>query len=134
MKDPVPVQAALHAAGLDGARIVWRDEQHFDASGQAWAAVSVPALGDVPLWMRLPATAQGWCGPAGEAVRVLVQPPEPEVLAEGRAFAESLLAQGQVLGAPAVAPAGPRRGPRAPSHELFTDAQGRRCLRRRGFD
>lgn len=122
--------AALTSAGMEEARLQARADGHFDATGQIWVALQLKALGDEPLWLRLPTTARA-TAKAGP-VDVHIDAPGAEVLEEGRTFAESLLAHGQVLMPDVPAPV--RRGPRPPSHELVRDAAGRLCLRRRGFD
>jgi len=104
--------AARRLVALDPGRAELRD-----------VYVAVPVSGAVEL------------GADGAIARVALAEPDAEAQREARAFARDLVESGCVRGlAPAAArgPAG-SHPPARPTHELCTDAQGRRVIRRIGF-
>jgi len=120
---PVEVLARVPADGgerceIAAQRLVAVDP---DAPGLRDLYVAVPVSG----WVELRAD--------GGVARAALAEPEAEAVREARAFARGLVETGSVRGleaATARAPAGPRG---RPTHEVETDAQGRRVIRRIGF-
>jgi hypothetical protein len=85
------------------------------------------------IFVAVPVNGSVEVGDDGALARASLAPPGADAVREARAFAEGLLAQGAVRGAD-TAPRTPR-GPRGrPTHELRTDASGRRVIHRIGFD
>jgi hypothetical protein len=115
----------LAEPGVEDARVEPGEGDALRASGIGRVPVLVPELGAAPLWMQLPLQTLATADATGEP-RVVLEPPETEVLAEGLANVRSLLVRGEL-----ALPGQPAR-PRA-THEIAVDEQGRRCLRRRGF-
>lgn len=120
---PVTVlsEAPGHAGGttyqVAASRLVDIDE-----SDPALAGVSIP----------VPVTAAVEVDGKGSLVGVSVPDADPSADREARAFTRNLIANGSVKG---IARGGPvRRGPptRA-THEVTTDEEGRRIIRRTGF-
>jgi hypothetical protein len=89
-----------------------------EAPGLLGVCIAVPVSGSVELYRD------------GALGRVALAEPDAEALREARSFAKGLIEGGLVRGlGPAAAPARRAR----PTHELQTDAQGRRVIRRIGF-
>lgn len=93
-----------------------------DDDDPALAGVSIP----------VPVTAAVEVDGKGSLVGVSVPDVDPTVDREARAYTRNLIASGSVRGLTAAGPV--RRGPptRA-THEVTTDDQGRRVIRRTGF-
>ena len=87
-----------------------------------------PALRDV----SVPLPVSGWIElhSDGSVAGSSMAPPGPSELHEARMFARDLIEQGLVLGF-SNRPRRPLRG--RPTHELQTDAVGRRIIRRIGY-
>ena len=90
-----------------------------DDPGPSGVRLPVPVLGSISL------TSEG----AVETVDL--GPPDAESQREARAWANGLIANGQVKGIRRSAP--PTGPPTRPTHELVTDDAGREVLRRIGF-
>ena len=94
-------------------------------------APEMPELRDV--YVAVPVSGSVEVDADGRVARATLAEPDEEALREARAFARGLVEEGCVRGvAPATAP---RRAshPARPTHELRSDAQGRRVIRRIGF-
>ncbi|HEV8516304.1 MAG TPA: hypothetical protein VGQ47_01535 [Candidatus Limnocylindrales bacterium] len=123
MSGPLRVLAARDTRGGLSAEIM--------ASRLVAAAPDDPGLEDVyvpvPVTVRVELDARG-------AIREADVETDESATREAQAYARNLLATGAVRGASSSL--GPRRSPGPPvrpTHELVTDAQGRRILRRVGF-
>jgi hypothetical protein len=93
-----------------------------DTADPTLAGVSIP----------VPVTAAVEVDDKGSLVGVSVPDPDPSADREARAFTRNLIANGSVKGLTADGPA--QRGPPTrPTHEVATDAEGRRVIRRTGF-
>lgn len=97
------------------------------------ASVFVPLegqeLGDVGIAIPVKLTAE--LSSDGTLTSLELAGPEPEERRQAQAYASSVLARGEVRGHPAAAV---RRGPPVrPTHEIMTDALGRKVLVRTGF-
>lgn len=89
-----------------------------------------PELADV--FIPMPVNAEVSMGSDGTVKAGAVPAPSGEMVREARAWARSLIANGQVRG---VARSAPWYGPPGrPTHELVLDSNGHRVLRRLGFN
>ena len=90
-----------------------------------------PVLADVCIPLPAPATVV--IDDAGRLAAVETGPPDEEADRQARAYARNLVANGAVRGL-AVTSGPVRRGPPSrPTHEVETDARGRKVIRRIGF-
>ena len=94
--------------------------------------VPVDAGDPAPDDIVVPVPASGWIELRADGTVAVssVSRPGPEEVREAQVFARDLVAQGAVGGLPG-GPGGRPRG--RPTHELQTDAQGRRIIRRIGY-
>lgn len=88
-----------------------------------------PVLLDI--WVPVPVTGSVALHENGGVIESVFSEPRPEDVRQARAFACDLIARGSVRGVPGSAV---RRPAPRPTHELTTEAEGRRVLRRLGFE
>lgn len=119
------VRAHLAAQGVELDALERDAAGHLQARGRIWQAVSVPGLAPPELHVALPVSAELSVGSKG-ALQSRLRRPGPGEREELRQFVASLARQGQ------IAQGAESHGGMA-SHEITTDAQGRRCLQRRRF-
>jgi hypothetical protein len=127
-------------------------ESHPMSDGGLSATVSVSRLRPVAtggdpdpdlegISVAIPVTAEVVLDAAGELTSADLPEPDEASVREARSYVRSLIASGAVRGMPASPGRPVRRGPPIaggssgrPTHELVTDEQGRRIIRRIGFD
>jgi hypothetical protein len=95
-----------------------------DADGPALAGISIP----------LPVEATVAVDSHGSVAGVSVTPIDADAIHEARAFARTLIETGAVRGLEAPSAAGPALGPPArQTHEISTEPDGAKVIRRVGF-
>lgn len=123
--DSAAATAAAEAAGLQDPVVHPQPGGRFLAQGQAWVACQLKTPVAQTLWLQLPAQAAGQRSADGQLLFTLL-PVDAEVLQEGQAFVQSLLAHGQVL-LSGEAPSAQK------THEIQRMPDGRHRLQRRGY-
>ncbi len=123
-----PVQVLDTARSASGRKTI-----QFSASRLVPVDETDPDLRDIAI--PVPVTGEVQLEPDGSLGAVAMPPPDPAIAREARAFARNLIANGAVrgIGSPS---ARVRRSPGPPpraTHEVTTDDQGRRIIRRTGF-
>src|SRR5262249_54767267 len=94
-------------------------------SGHVWHPISVPGQDDLQnLQVAVPVQGEIARGKKGEFKPVMPLSPSPENISEATHFVRSLATQGQIAGRPGAFRA---------THDIETDAEGNRKLKRRGF-
>jgi hypothetical protein len=88
-----------------------------------------PALRDI--WVPVPVAGSVALHENGGVIASAFPEPGPEDIRQARIFARDLIARGSVQGVPGSAEGRPAA---RPTHELTTESDGRRVLRRLGFD
>ena len=122
-----PVTVLSATAGKDGGR-------SYEVSTSVLLPVDEndPALRDVSI--PLPVTANVDLDRRGAVVKVAVPPVDPAAAREARAFARNLIQTGAVKGLPPTGRVRRSAGPPVrPTHELKTEANGQKVIRRTGF-
>jgi hypothetical protein len=106
------------------------EQVHVQASRLVAVDPGDATLADISI--PVPVSATVAITPTGRLGTVRAEPGDPGVDDQARAFARNLIATGAVRGLAATGAA--RRGPPTrPTHEVTTDQQGRRVIRRVGF-
>ena len=113
-----------------------KPEANGAVTGEVSATWLVPLGADDPeladVFIPMPVTASVSMASDGTVKAGAVPEPSAGVVREARAWARSVIANGQVRG---VVRSAPRYGPPGrPTHELVPDSHGHRVIRRLGFD
>ena len=115
------------------ARVPVDGGERCEIAAQRLVAVSPETAGLRDVYVAVPVSGSVELRADGGVARAALAEPDAEALREARTFALGLVEAGCVRGLTAAKSQSPAGLRSRPTHELRTDAQGRRVIRRIGF-